>query len=484
MMIFSSLKARSMWWILSAMATGMLAMAMWMQSIAAWERHLNQAYIAGLSLNNTIFNNAPVKDGLLLHRLSGQEAKLADAGLFTKLPDVAPSDYITRLSLNAYSGDGDGRVNRIDIAVVARELQYPVAKLRGGENQPRGGGLAELTRLLASYCAEPIIFARFEKDDWYRIDGNMIWGCDAAPADLRLPAILLVVVSLMILSTLVFSTSAAFQSFAQMLANQGLLRGPERYKREGPEELGVIIDAINHYLEDQRRSLSKRAMFLSGVSHDLGTPATRLRLRAEAITDKSLRRKINSDIDQMTGMITSVLSYTQSEINEEPPRKISLLSLVEAVVADYRDARQQVTLAETPPPDVTGRTLLFSGDGLKTGQRRQQPPQIVITAQPVALQRALSNLIDNALKYGRKAVVSVHANSTQAQIHIDDFGVSIEPEELRWLTMPFQRGSNTGQIKGSGIGLAITTTIAEQHGGRLEFSRWDSGNRATLILPR
>lgn len=139
MAIFSSLKARSMWWILSAMATGMLAMAMWMQSIAAWERHLNQAYIAGLSLNTTIDNNAPVGDGLLLHRLSGREAKLADAGLFTKLPDVAPSDFITRLSLNAYSGDGDGRVNRIDIAVVARELQYPVAKLRGGETSQEAG---------------------------------------------------------------------------------------------------------------------------------------------------------------------------------------------------------------------------------------------------------------------------------------------------------------------------------------------------------
>ena len=116
--------------------------------------------------------------------------------------------------------------------------------------------------------------------------------------------------------------------------------------------------------------------------------------------------------------------------------------------------------------------------------RRSQPPQIVIPAQPIALQRALSNLIDNSLKYGRKAIVSVEANSTQAQIHIDDFGVGIEPEDIKQLTTPFQRGSNTGIIKGSGIGLAIATTIAEQHGGRLEFSKWEFGIRATLILPR
>ena len=186
----------------------------------------------------------------------------------------------------------------------------------------------------------------------------------------------------------------------------------------------------------------------------------------------------------MTGMITSVLNYTQSEINDELPRQISLLSLVEAVVADFQDAQQQVTLAATDIPQVTGRTLLFSGDGGRGLARRSQTPQIVIPAQPIALQRALSNLIDNSLKYGRKAIVSVEANSTQAQIHIDDFGVGIEPEDIKKLTTPFQRGSNTGIIKGSGIGLAIATTIAEQHGGRLEFSKWEFGIRATLILPR
>ena len=78
----------------------------------------------------------------------------------------------------------------------------------------------------------------------------------------------------------------------------------------------------------------------------------------------------------------------------------------------------------------------------------------------------------------------MEASSIQAQIHIDDFGVGIEPDDIKQLTTPFQRGSNTDHIKGSGIGLAIATTIAEQHGGRLEFSKWEFGIRATLVLPR
>jgi len=485
MSIFSTLKARSIWWILSAMAIGMLATAMWMQSMAAWERHLNQAYISGLRLYHAMQTNAPAGNGLILTRLSGQEATLADAGLFTKLPDVSASDYITRLSINTFAGNSNGRANRVDIAIVASALQYPIAKLKGSENKPTGAGLGELTQLLASYCAEPIVFAKFEQGYWYKINGNAIWGCDAAPLDLRLPSLVIVVVGLMILSTLAFSTSGTFQSFAQMLANQGVRHGTTRYEREGPEELGIIIDAINNYLEGQQRSLSKRAMFLSGVSHDLGTPATRLRLRAEAIKDKTLRLKINSDIDQMTGMIMSVLTYTQTEINEEPPRQISLVSLVESVVADYQDARQNVTFVAANLPKVTGRTILFSGgDGDRTPKKQKPSPQIVISAQPLALKRALSNLIDNTLKYGRKAMVSVEANSVEAKIHIDDFGTGIEPAELQRLTSPFKRGRNTGQVKGSGIGLAITTTIAEQHGGTLEFSKGKFGIRATLTLPR
>jgi len=485
MAIFSSLKIRMIWWILSAMAIGILATFMWMQSITAWERHLNQAYISGLRLHHSMQTNTPAGDGLILTRLSGQDATLADAGLFTKLPDVLASDYITRLSINTFAGNDDGRTNRIDIAIVSSALQYPIAKLKGSVNKPTGSGLAELTQLLASYCAESIIFAKYEQGSWYKIDGNAIWGCDAAPLDLRLPALLIVVLGLMILSTLAFSTSSTFQSFAQMLANQGLRQGTTRYEREGPEELGTIIDAINEYLEGQQRSLSKRAMFLSGVSHDLGTPATRLRLRAEAIQNDKLRQKINNDIDHMTGMIMSILTYTQTEINDEPPKKISLFSLVESVVADYQDAGQSVTLAETNLSKVTGRTILFSGgDKGKWLQKQTPSPQIVIIAQPLALKRALSNLMDNALKYGRKAMVSVEANSVEAQIHIDDFGTGIDPAKLQRLTSPFQRGDNIGQVKGSGIGLAIVTTIAEQHGGRLEFTKGQFGIRATLTLPR
>ena len=246
------------------MATGMLATAMWMHSMSAWERYLNQAYIAGFKLNTTIRNNAPVQDGIILSKLSGPDSKLADAGLFAKLPDVAPSDFITRLSLNAFSAGTNEQFERIDIAVVAPELQYPIATLSLDANRPTGGGLGEITRLLAKYCATPIIFAKFEQGEWIRIDGNSIWGCNAMPLDLRLPATLLVAVALMTMITLVISVSTSFKSFAQMLTHQRLRPGLIRYEREGPEELGVIIDAINRYLEDQHGLCQNGRCFFRG----------------------------------------------------------------------------------------------------------------------------------------------------------------------------------------------------------------------------
>ena len=100
------------------------------------------------------------------------------------------------------------------------------------------------------------------------------------------------------------------------------------------------------------------------------------------------------------------------------------------------------------------------------------------------LQRGLTNLIDNALKYGRKADVSIQASSQAVQIHIRDYGDSITPEYLGNLTRPFDRGTNAENVDGYGIGLAIASTIAAQHGGNISFENWAQGICAVLTLPR
>ncbi len=118
---------------------------------------------------------------------------------------------------------------------------------------------------------------------------------------------------------------------------------------------------------------------------------------------------------------------------------------------------------------------------------RRQPVEthaILMRGQPTSLRRALSNLIDNALKYGREAEVMVDGDADDAWITVTDRGSVLTEEDLARLTGAFQRGGNAGTAPGVGLGLAIVSTIAAQHGGRLEFFRADQGLAAKLVLCR
>ncbi len=100
------------------------------------------------------------------------------------------------------------------------------------------------------------------------------------------------------------------------------------------------------------------------------------------------------------------------------------------------------------------------------------------------MQRAITNLIENALKYGRRAIVSVTGDETYAEVCVLDNGQNLSEEELETLTQPFQRGQNAVNTAGAGIGLAVVHNIAEQHGGTLSFARTEEGMTSTISILR
>jgi len=483
MHFLSSLKSQTILLVISAMVIGATATAVWVQSVSNWNRHLEHSYLTGLALHDTLRDGVKIPDGLTITPLNGADARLAAAGLFEKLPNVSANDQITQLTLASATKNGEVK-NRINISVVSPDLKYPIAKLQQKQPVSAGGKLAALLRMLTTYCSKSTLFVQYSDGPWWRVDGPSIWGCANAPMDLRLPALAMVVVSLGVLISIIIATSGTFHNFAATLARRGLFSRPEIYDLAGRDELRGLINVIHEYQKAEQESLAKRAAFLSGVSHDLGTPATRLRLRTEFITDKDLQRKMHADIDQMTQMIKSVLSYTQSEMRMEDLRRISLISLIEAIVADYEDAGQPVRYLEPDLPQITARTILFNSAPKPLSDKVAKQHGIVIQVRPISLQRALTNLIDNALKYGRKADVSIQASSQAVQIHIRDYGDSITPEYLGNLTRPFDRGTNAENVDGYGIGLAIASTIAAQHGGNIRFENWAQGICAVLTLPR
>ena len=203
------------------------------------------------------------------------------------------------------------------------------------------------------------------------------------------------------------------------------------------------------------------ARALAAVSHDLRTPLTRLRLRAELVDDEALREQMANDLDAMATMLDATLDYLRGLQDSEALRPIDINALLESLAADAR---------------VLGREVAVAGHAVAPYRGRL-----------TALRRALQNLIDNAIKYGGNAAVRIEDDGATLQLIVEDSGPGIDPAELGRITEPYYRPdvarrSDTG---GSGLGLSIVRDIALMHGGELQLAnRREGGLAATLRLPR
>jgi signal transduction histidine kinase len=200
---------------------------------------------------------------------------------------------------------------------------------------------------------------------------------------------------------------------------------------------------------------------LAAISHDLRTPLTLLRLRAEGVENEEEREKMLATIADMNAMIDATLSFARDEATAEPRRRTDLTALLASIVDDMADASMPVTMEPAPP--------------------------LVADCRPAALKRAITNLIDNAVKYGKVARASILAIPGAIEIIIDDDGPGIPEEELLRVFQPFYRveGSRSRETGGIGLGLAIALSIVQAHGGELKLvNRKEGGLRAAITLPR
>ncbi|HHC29872.1 MAG TPA: HAMP domain-containing histidine kinase [Rhodobacterales bacterium] len=470
--------------MVAAFAAGLGAAWIWFASSAAWNAHLSESSLTGMAVHEALRTGAPLPSGVTATKLPPEQEALADRGAFSRLPGVPRPGYVTNMSvLTTATAAGDpAHSQTLSLGIVSDRLSYSVSQLASDPGQTAAQKFGSVTRLLATYCSEPVLFARLGSGTWWRIDGTAVWGCTAAPRDIRLLAVVLALLALAGLTTLITDATAPFERFARALRQHRRLGGPQSYSTTGPAELREIVAAVNAYLESERAQLAERAVVLSGVSHDLGTPATRLRLRTALIKEDGLREKLDADIDSMTGMIESVLTYTRAELNTEEPRQLSLTSLVEALVDDYRDLGRPVSLQTPKAQTVQGGRSVFTSATGRGAMPDEQP--ILVVARPISLQRAISNLIDNALKYGRRANVELRATADRVRIAVEDEGSGMSAAEVAAAVAPFKRGPNAERIDGFGLGLTIVATVAEQHGGQLSFEAGSRGVRAVLEIAR
>lgn len=228
----------------------------------------------------------------------------------------------------------------------------------------------------------------------------------------------------------------------------------------GPTEVRHAASAFNTMQAQIRRYIQDRTQILAAITHDLQTPLTRIRLRLEKVQDQELKARLVEDLSAVQTMIKDGLDLARSMNSEEPMQRTDFDSILDSVCADAAEAGQDVTLS-----GLTGAS---------------------IKVQPNAMRRCLTNLIDNAVKYGGYARVSARRDKNKVVVQVRDGGPGIPENMLEAVFDPFFRleASRSRDTGGTGIGITIARNIAVKHGGRLYLGNHpDSGLVATLELP-
>lgn len=233
---------------------------------------------------------------------------------------------------------------------------------------------------------------------------------------------------------------------------------------KGPEDIRRATDAFNQMSDRVTRTLESQRQLLSAVGHDLRTPIAAMRITAEFVDDAETRDRLTRNLDELQSMTEAVLSAARAGPGEEQ-RRVDLATLIESVCDDLIELDQPVTV--------------------------QIEGVAPCSCRPNEIRRAVRNLIENAVRYGRGARVTLKAEPDVFVAIIDDDGPGIPEDKLEEVFEPFTRleASRNSATGGSGLGLTLTRSIAREHGGDVVLENRKSGGRiaglrASLRLPR
>jgi signal transduction histidine kinase len=259
------------------------------------------------------------------------------------------------------------------------------------------------------------------------------------------------------ISRRVVSPLMALASSASIAARGGTAT---RVPEEGPDDVRNAAIAFNAMTDRVTRTLESQRQLLSAVGHDLRTPITAMRINLEFVQDEELRERLAANLEELQALTESVLSAARGA-GGESKRNIDLSALVESLCADLDDLGEPVTWrAHGPAP---------------------------LACRPDEIRRAVRNLVENAVAYGRRAEVQLEETPAAYEIVVEDEGPGIPDTEHDRVFEPFVRleSSRNADTGGTGLGLTLVKAIAQGHGGGVTLeNREQGGLRARLRLPR
>lgn len=340
------------------------------------------------------------------------------------------------------------------------EIRLETHVFEGGPNMDWVFSESDSTAVLA----ERLTFAPFSAAVQLN-DGR--WAVVEPPHGLLSPwqsrTLLALLISLLLMAPLVWWMARRLvrpiRAFAEAADRLGA--DPEAHPLEptGPAEVRTAITAFNGMQASLKDHIRNRTQSVAAIAHDLRTPLTRLRFRAEQAPD-SLRDRMAEDIEEMDALISQALTYARGDSAPHRHEAFDLSELARDVTQDFIE---------------TGTPARFTSNS-----------QLPIEADPVALRRALSNLIDNARVWAQTVTVETHQDGDQAVVTVSDDGPGLPPDQLEALFEPFRRGetSRNRQTGGTGLGLTVARQAARAHGGDVTLSnRPEGGLKARISLP-
>ena len=255
--------------------------------------------------------------------------------------------------------------------------------------------------------------------------------------------------------------TAPLSSFAKAAESFSLNGAAAPLPERGPAEIRSVAKALNRMRERITALIDDRTRMLAAISHDLRTPITRMRLRSEFIEDDIHRSRMLRDLDQMRSMLESVLSFLRNDRKLESMTLADIATTLQLVTDQFADM---------------GHKVAYDG-----------PEHAMATVRPDDLHRSITNLVENAVRYGAEAKIRLRMSSDIATIEIEDDGPGISDGRKDVMMEPFVRGDdarNMDETTGFGLGLSIAHGIVQAHGGELSLNdRQPHGLMVRIQLP-
>ena len=288
---------------------------------------------------------------------------------------------------------------------------------------------------------------------------NRIWGVDRSTRiGVALGLLLVSIAGVSMIAT--YRMAKPIKLFTDAMRRFGTDPRASPVPETGPQELRLSIRTFNAMQAQIQRFVDDRTTMLAAISHDLRTPLTKMRLRGEFIENEEQKRRLFRDVDDMQAMVEGALAFFRDDIQQEERTAFDFPALLQTLADDYSDQ---------------GHAVSYAGVA-----------QLRFFGRPFALKRALSNLVDNAVKYGTCARIELRRQAHQIEVVVHDRGPGIQVEAAERVFSPFYRLETSRSRTTGGVGLGLTSAraVIRAHGGDITLAnRTAGGLAATVSLP-